>query len=218
VTASFTNTSQLTEYNGTGGIGALGTANVSFSATDGIIGWGRWNGGTTTGDGQHPLSLAAGDTFHYVTGIPTTAADIAAMSNITATYSLIGGTNPTGDGTQGGVGTLNGGSLTVYFGSNTVNTDLQLSFANNSYNVNATDMNLVNSKFSGGNATTTGGSCGAGCTTSLAGFLAGTNAARAGLAYKFTDDAAAAGIVAGAAAFTKTSSVSDGGISPTLPN
>lgn len=218
VTTNFSSTSQLTQYDGAKG-GALGTANVSFSATDGIIGWGRWNGGVTTNNGGnlHPLDLASGDTFHYVTGIATPAADIAAMSNVTATYSLIGGTNPTGDGTQGGLGTLNGGSLTAYFGSSTVDANLQVSFATNSYNVNATNMNIANSTFSGGSATTTGGSCGAGCGTSLTGLFAGTNAARAGLAYKFTDDAAAAGIVAGVAAFTKTSSVSDGGISPNLP-
>ena len=225
VTATFTGTSQLTQYDGAEG-GALGTANVSFSATDGIIGWGRWNGGTTVDNSSgvgccaiHPLDLAAGDTLHYVVGLPTPQTDIDAMSNITATYSLIGGTLPTGDGFEGGVGTLNGGSLTAYFGSRTVDVDLQISFpAAGSYDIAATGMTInANSTFSGGGIiaqATTGVGCSGGCYGNISGFFAGANASRAGVAY-YVDDYLLAGQVTGVAAFTK-SAVGPDGIDPNM--
>jgi hypothetical protein len=215
VTTTFSSTSQLTQYDGgEGSTGALGTANVSFSATDGIIGWGRWNGGTTTGDSPHSLDLVNGDTFHYVTGIPTPQADIDAMSNITATYSLIGGTRPTGDGAEGGLGNLNGGSLRAYFGDRTVDANLQISFpagtgySAHSYDINATGMNINNNSTFSSGSNVTGGSCGGGCSGNISGFFAGVNAARAGVAYSFSDFNT--GNVAGVAAFTKSSSGPDG--------
>lgn len=223
VTATFTGTSQLTQYDGAEG-GALGAANVSFSATDGIIGWGRWNGGTTVDNSSggccaHPLDLISGDpilgdTFHYVVGLPTPQADIDAMSNITATYSLIGGTRPTGDGFEGGVGTLNGGSLTAYFGSRTVDANLQISLPSaGNYDISANSMNInANSTFSGGGTiaqATSGVGCSGGCYGNISGFFAGANASRAGVAYYF-DDYYYAGQVTGVAAFTKSSSGPDG--------
>lgn len=222
VTATFTGTSQLTQYDGAEG-GALGTANVSFSATDGIIGWGRWNGGTTVDNGSgccaHPLDLISGDpilgdAFHYVVGLPTPQADIDAMSNITASYSLIGGTLPTADGFEGGIGTLNGGSLTAYFGSRTVDANLQISFPVASYDISATGMDInANSTFSGGGTiaqATSGAGCYSGCWGNISGFFAGANAARAGVAYSF-DDYYVAGQVTGVAAFTKSAAVPNGG-------
>ncbi len=220
VTATFSSTSQLTEYSGgSEEDGALGTASVSFSAADGTIGWGRWNGGTTTGDSPHPLNLTGdtGDTFHYVVGIPTPQADIDAMSNITATYSLLGGTRPTADGSEGGLGTLNSGSLTAYFGSRTVSTNLQISFPAvggnpvNTYDISATSLSINNnSTFSTTSGTATGGNtCYNGCNANISGFFAGANASRAGVAYSF-EDSSATGNVAGVAAFTKASSGPDG--------
>lgn len=222
VTATFTGTSQLTQYDGAEG-GALGTANVSFSATDGIIGWGRWNGGTTVDNSSggccaaHPLDLANGDTFHYVVGLPTPQADIDAMSNITATYSLIGGTLPTADGSEGGLGTLNDGSLTAYFGSRTVDANLQISFPAvginpvNTFDISATGMSISSgstfSSFGGGTATG-GNTCYSGCSANISGFFAGANAVRAGVAYSFQEFFV--GNVAGVAAFTKSASGPDG--------
>jgi len=222
VTATFTGTSQLTQYDGAEG-GALGTANVSFSATDGIIGWGRWNGGTTVDNSSggccaaHPLDLANGDTFHYVVGLPTPQADIDAMSTITATYSLIGGTLPTADGSEGGLGTLNDGSLTAYFGSRTVNVNLQISFPAvginpvNNFDISATGMSISSgstfSSFGGGTATG-GNTCYSGCGANISGFFAGANAVRAGVAYSFQEFFV--GNVAGVAAFTKSASGPDG--------
>ncbi|MBI1888090.1 MAG: FecR domain-containing protein [Nitrosomonadales bacterium] len=215
VTATFSSTSQLIQYDGAEG-GALGTASVSFSATDGIIGWGRWNGGITDENYPypHPMHLTngdTGDTFHYVVGLPTPQADIDAMSNITATYSLLGGTLPTGDGFEGGVGTLNGGSLTAYFGSRTVDVGLQIAFpAAGSYDITATGMDINSgSTFSGSGTATGSGYCSEGCYANVAGFFAGANASRAGVAYSF-DDPYSSGNVAGVAAFTKSAAGPDG--------
>ncbi|OGS91378.1 MAG: hypothetical protein A2Z95_08750 [Gallionellales bacterium GWA2_60_18] len=210
VHATFSDTSQLTGYDGTEG-GTLGGANVSFSATDGIIGWGRWNGGTTANNGgsTHPLSLAGSDTFHYIVGAPTPETDITAMSNITATYSLLGGTRPTSS--VQGLGDLNGGSLTAYFGTGTVNADLQISLpTSGSYTISATGISITNSTatFSGSIDSVTG-SCNSGCSGSISGFFAGANASRAGVAYSFSDSGTV-GSVSGVAAFTKSSSGPDG--------
>ena len=147
------------------------------------------------------------------------------MSNITATYSLIGGTRPTGDGFEGGLGTLNGGSLTAYFNSGTVDVDLQISFPaagggnGNDYAITATNGNVwidgTTATFSGwGTATGTAptyyyGNCASGCSANISGFFAGANASRAGVAYYF-DDSGTVGNVAGVAAFTKSSSGPDG--------
>jgi len=228
ITATFTGTSQLTQYDGAEG-GALGTAHVSFSATDGIIGWGRWNGGTTVDNSNgcctplHPLALASGDTFHYVVGIPTPSTDIDALNNVngtgasvTATYSLMGGTRPTGDGAEGGLGNLNSGSLIANFGPRTVDAHLQISFpagtnySSTSYNIiTPTSMAMSGSTFGtqfGGSATATGGQCSP-CYINISGFFAGANASRAGVAYSFQDSYT--GNVAGVAAFAKSSSVTN---------
>jgi len=202
VTATFSSSSQLTQYSA--GVtapetGSLGAATVSFSATDGIIGWGRWSGNTAgTGVGPNPLTGAA---FDYVVGMPTAVMPTTGV----ATYSLIGFTTPTD--TLGNSGyTLTGTALNVNFAAPTNQIGMTFTVTDNStrtYAVTGT-ATIAGSSFAGvGTAPQNGSVCtGGGCTATINGLFAGTNAARAGLAYTI-NDAIAGNHVQGVAAFTK---------------
>ena len=198
VNATFTPTSQLIQYDDGVESGALGSANVSFSAADGTIGWGRWSGGTTVGTGPHPLDLTvAGSTFHYVVGLPPAVMPTTG----TATYSLIGGTLPTANFE---LGNLNSGALTADFLAGTVDVNLDITFpiAGN-YAIDAPGLTMTGATFSGtGNYAFNLSGCSNGCSTNIEGFFAGANASRAGVAYTFSDGFGA-GDVAGVAAFTE---------------
>ena len=207
VNATFTPTSQLIQYDDGVDSGALGSANVSFSATDGTIGWGRWSGGTTVGTYPHPLGYysAPGDyTYHYVVGLPTAVMPTTG----TATYSLIGGTRPTGFTFSGvELGNLNSGSLTADFAVATVDVNLNISFPSaGNYSVSGSALGFSGAMFGnqyGGSVAINGGGCASGCVADINGFFAGANASRAGVAYTFSDSFGA-GEVAGVAAFTKS--------------
>ena len=192
VTADFSGTSQLIQYDNGSQNGALGSAAVTFSATDGIIGWGRWNG-TTTGNFPHPLTLGV---FDYVVGIPTAVMPTSG----TATYSLIGFTTPaTSIGTLPAVssGSLTG-ALIADFGAGSVRTDLVVSSAAGAYTV-AGGLSISGASFSNPSLST---GCSSICTTSIQGYFFGPGAVRAGLTYQIDDSGVNAKTV-GAAAFRK---------------
>ena len=196
VAAKFNETSQLIEYIGinnylpTSIINAntLGTANVSFSATDGIIGWGRWDNVTNTPEGTSFLTAPSTDVFHYVVGIPTATMPTSGS----ASYSLMGYTTPTAnDGSTGWAVTK--GDLTVNFGgSNTIAVNMIVANTSNSYTLTSTGTQVT-----GTGATFSGLSSVAGGTSasaSINGFFAGDNASRAGLSYSITDTATISGV------------------------
>lgn len=202
VTAAFNSTSQLTQYSGTNDSSSLGSAAVTFSATDGIIGWGRWDGNTIATGPMSP-GLSSG-VFHYVIGLPTATMPTTG----TATYNLMGYTNPTA--TDGSTGWGVKGDLSVTFGTSIASVainNLTIWNSNHTYVVNTLTSPLSasnsNPVFSGSfvNTTSPTGSCGASCATSISGFFAGTNASRAGLSYQITGNTQN---VQGAAAFAST--------------
>jgi len=186
VTATFSGTSQLIQYSGlpaggqTGGAvtEALGAASVPFSATDGIIGWGRWVGGPTTG------TVPQTGVFDYVAGIPTPAMPTSG----TATYSLMGYTSPTA--TDGSVGYSVNGSLSADFSAATVGVNMTVANSVNAYAINTltTPLAMSGAIFSGSIITPSStNSCFSGaCSTSINGLFAGANASRAGLSYLIT--------------------------------
>jgi hypothetical protein len=187
-------------------LGAGGT-HADFG-TDGILAWGRWIGpvtGDSCGDScDLNENYNANQGLHYVVGIPTAAMPQSG----TATYSLMGATQPTYlDGTVP-PGTFSG-RLTVSFAptGGTVGLDLNVGIDGKGYAVGG-NAGISGSTFSSslGNVTvagTGGGACGTGsCSASVDGFFAGTAAARAGLAYNITDTANGRNIL-GAAAFAK---------------
>jgi hypothetical protein len=198
VTATFNNTSQasqMTSYtSSTADNSSLGNAAITFAATDGIIGWGRWDGNTTASGNLMAPGLISG-AFHYVIGIPT-----AVMPTGSATYSMMGYTNPSASDNSTGWKVT--GNLNVNFSGGQVSFTMKVWNATDIYNTSGGGTNLTGSNFTTGGASTTSstGSCGTGCTTSINGFFAGTGASRAGLSYSIIG---ASQTVEGAAAFAK---------------
>lgn len=203
VTATFNSNSQLTAYSG--GFtnldsSSIGTASVTFSATDGTIGWGRWDGDIVSTSGPMSPGLTPG-VFHYVIGLPTAAMPTSG----TATYSLLGYTNPTADDLSTGWSVQ--GDLSASFGSTSgmLVVNMVVSNANNSYSINGNaPISTPTATFSGSawNTTSTTGGCTSGCFTSVNGFFAGTDASRAGLSYQIDESMGRS--VQGAAAFSRT--------------
>jgi hypothetical protein len=161
--------------------------------TDGIIGWGRWIDGTFLDGmegGTYPMQHV-----HYVVGTPTPLADMSALQigNVTANYTLMGYTYPTAwDGSTFTFGTQPiTGSLTANFGTLTVSGNLSVPIGANTYSTTwdlGGSPNIAGSNFYGYsyNVASTGADCGAcSCGSSIMGFFAGANAARAGLVYEF---------------------------------
>lgn len=197
VTATFGNASQLLVYDWvnvdfTPQTGALGGAAVAFSATDGIIGWGRWVGDTA---GSFPLTNGV---FDYVTGIPTAVMPTTG----TATYSLMGYTSPTA--TDNSTGYAVNGSLAVDFAGTSAQVGVNMTVANVTASYGISGFATI-----GSGATFTGsflnydlGDCTQGCNTSINGFFAGTNASRAGLSYSVHNNLTSNDIQ-GVAVFTK---------------
>lgn len=209
-TATFDSAGQLTSISGPGTLptyftlGAGGT-HADFG-TDGILAWGRWIGpvtGDSCGDGCIVNeNYSANQGLHYVVGIPTPT-----MPQVgTATYALIGATQPTFlDGTAA-PGTFSG-RLSVDFQRLSVGLNLNVGIGGLGYAIGGS-AGISGSTFSSslGNVTvapTGGGACGtSGCSANVDGFFAGTDAARAGLTYQVIDLGQGRNVF-GAAAFAK---------------
>lgn len=204
-TATLNTSGLLTSFSNGSMTTSLGTASVTDSGNDGTIAWGRWVEGTISnvGGSTYTQGFSGVNSMHYVIGTPTTANDMLALStfNVTATYSLLGGTQPTSS--SAGIGTLNSGSLTANFGTGTVGVNLGISFASaGSFAIAGSGLTISGSGF-GGTAGVAGG--GTTSTANIQGFFAGAGASRAGLGYDFYTGVT--GDVNGAAAFKQQSSV-----------
>lgn len=189
VDAVFNDLSQLTKYSYISQNGGVGTANPSFSATDGIIGWGRWEGYTEP-TGSIPLQPGV---FHYVVGLPTAVMPTSGS----VSYNIMGHTTPTAS--DGSIGWNVSGNLSVTFSTLNVGINMSVWNSSNSYTVtgNATRADFTVANFTGTNLTTSG--CGT-CSTNVNGFFSGANASRAGLSYQIS----ATNPVEGVAVFAST--------------
>lgn len=192
-----------------GGNTTIGTAVLGNSGRDDVIGWSRWSGGTLGGSGTYANSALTGNlSFHGVYGTATSPADMAALqtafTGLGATYTLIGATAPT-DATGGSSpGFVSSGSLTAWFGSQTVDVNLGVTAASRSFSVAATNLPISGSGFGGTTSNVSASGCSA-CTANIQGFFAGSMAARAGVAYSIKDFGTT--LVNGAAAFARTGTV-----------
>ena len=171
--------------------------------TDGVIAWGRWVGGAAL-VGASSYDLSSTGPLHWVVGAaapnqPTTG---------TATYTMLGATTPSFNGGITGA-SLVSSTLQVNFGSasgtfhgqwvlsgTTVSTSSSgVLFSISGATLSASPQSLpASGPFSGSNS------------ISIAGFLAGEGAARAGMAYHISTSSpipAATGNVFGAVAYTK---------------
>lgn len=187
--AEFNNLGQLTKYTDSGDqTSSLDTAIVSFSATDGIIGWGRWDGNMTFNNSPYV------GTMHYIIGLPT--AVMPTSGN--ATYNLMGYTNPTASDFSTGY-TVNGSIYVDFTGTPSSKLNLTIANSNNNFSIADQYITMSGSTLSG-YLTTTGTACGGSCSTSVNGFFAGANAERVGLSYSML---VPAGTITGVAAFAK---------------
>jgi hypothetical protein len=207
VTATFDSANQLTSLTYSDGQvfkydPANGPLAESFN-TDGILAWGRWTkhvSGLANIDGLLTVNetYSANQGLHYVVGTPTPVMPTGGS----ATYSLLGATQPTYVDGRVGPGSFTG-KLDVSFGPvATINGNFNIAmpdgkgFALTSSGTTNTAMFSLSTSVSG-----SGGSCLSGCSAGVQGFFAGPSAERAGIGYRVTDSLG--GQVVGAAAFKK---------------
>jgi len=207
--ANFDGSGALATFVGMDGGETYSVSGVSAgSLSDGIMGWGRWSGG-----GLNYYGSAYGmHDIHYVTGIPTPDAQIAALGGMTGTYALSGFTYPTAYNSGTGVTTVGtlpvSGSLTANFGLGGVSGNLTIPIGAytgaNAFNMTWSGLSISSGASFGGSGNVSGGSCGGSCSSSIQGFFAGANASRAGMVYQF-GGGGTLGTVSGAAVFRQTS-------------
>jgi FecR protein len=198
VTATFNEDSELSAYTSTSDSSSLvDDSNVTFADDNGIIGWGRWDGDTTSTAGPMGAGMRPG-VLHYVIGLPTAVMPTAGM----ATYNLMGHTEPTATDSSTGWRLVTG-SLNVFFvpGNTTANVAMNVANANTSYTVSGTAIG-TGATFAGTGLSTTSAACSTQCSTSVNGFFAGVDASHAGLSYGITG--ASLELIQGAAAFSST--------------
>ena len=203
-TAVFNGAGQLTELTLNSQTYKMGGSQVDFG-TDGILAWGRWIGTMTTTVNGCPSVSNCSATFnqdqglHYVVGMPTSV-----MPTIgTASYSLMGATNPTYSDGSTAPGTFSG-TLGINFANQNVTGNFNVAMPDTTYSWNGSGtasggvFSMINNpgSVSGGNCS----SCG--CSAGVQGFFSGASAERAGIAYHINQAQPNRNIF-GAAAFKK---------------
>lgn len=187
-TATFDDASRLKTF--VDAFSTLQATTVGSTFTiDGVLGWGVWSSGTQdSGYGLTPLT-----DIHYVVGKPTNSSELSALAlgSVTASYSLIGYTAPTSN-LVGGVGSNVQAALSINFGTATSTLSVSSDFAGTNYSASNVTASL---------SLSTGTMAGSSGSLSYSGFVAGTNASHAGIAY--TLDASTNGTLSGALAFKK---------------
>lgn len=185
------------------------SVNNGFPASgfDGTVGWGRFYGTATLTEGGFVTTKTFGvdQGLHSVVGIPSAAMPTTGF----ATYSLAGATRPTLDSGAWTAGAVTGGSMSVDFFSvvPSVSGNLQFTMNATSFNMSFSGDVSGGNRFSGltGSVSSTSGPCvSTGCTPSVHGFFAGTNAGKAGISYAISGGTLPS-TVRGAAVYTQTS-------------
>ncbi|MEX0959852.1 MAG: FecR family protein [Burkholderiales bacterium] len=178
------------------------TLNSSISnGNDGIIAW-----GTAPSSTGGEFSLTPTDTIHYVVGAPSS--NVSALGGLTGTYSLLGGTDPTGvnSGLTSTTNKLNSADLSFNFADVSASGFLRMSWTLEGQSINTAGSV---SSFSGptfsGNLLDTDQLCSGTCASAFVnGFFVGSNAERAGLSYHVTGESLSDDGHIGAAALTQT--------------
>ena len=178
---------------------------IPASGFDGIIGWERFYGTSTfthTDGSVTADSLTADQGFHAVFGTPTPLMPTSGSAH----YDLLGATRPTLDSGAVAPGTVTGGGLNVFFGSQpSLSGTLDIAIAGTTVGLSFFSSFSGNTFNGSGSATGTG--CLSSCSANVSGFFAGAGAARAGVAYQILNTTFGAGsALSGAAVYTKTAS------------
>jgi FecR protein len=187
---------------------ALGTAAISdagFDATTGLT-WGRWSGGNAAVNGQN---IALNNASLHTIFSANQSAPVTLPLTGTAVYDVIGSTKPTD--LRGNVGNLNSATLNANFSARTVDTSVNVTVANQTWNASASNVPIYRNQYF--SAYAGGGvpglprpaelliSCSPNCTPtnatgSLDGFFTGRTGQGAGILYNINN-------IAGALAFRR---------------
>jgi hypothetical protein len=191
--------SGLVSFDDNGGFTTSGTSSVQSSGNDGIVAWGRWNGGTTGGDGELSNVNLSGTPLHYVVGLPAT--NLPASGS--GTYNMIGATAPSVGGVVTSASVQNS-SISVDFASSSATYRLDMLVNGVAMGTGPGGMPISRSgaSLSGGGSIPINAVFSCGASLQVQGFLAGDGAVRAGMGY-FIDANFTSGHVAGAIAYTK---------------
>jgi hypothetical protein len=172
--------------------------------TDGIVAWGRWTGTVRIAcDPAFPcaqtVSYGPNQGLHYVVGVPTAVLPTTG----TATYAMLGATQPTYMNGSTSPGTFSG-SLSVTFApaAATVGMTFNVTMPDRSYAFSGSTTTTTALFSLSGSATSPTSCAVAGCNVNVAGTFFGPSAERAGTSYVIQDVGAGKQIV-GAAAFQK---------------
>ncbi len=182
-----------------GAVGVL--SNAGKDPTTGIS-WGRWGmpaGGMTVTDritgATHNVSLDPLAVHSLI--FPTRTGAISLPLTGTASYTVVGHTNPTNN--LGNIGTLSAATLNANFTNHTVDTSVALSIASQNWTASATAVPIQNGGFfmaqTGNgvahlNVTCTGASCGSTNAGTVVGAFSGATGEGAGIAYSLNTKAA----------------------------
>jgi hypothetical protein len=159
--------------------------------TDGILTWGRWIGPVTLPSGPENYSPNQG--FHYVVGLPTSTLP----TNLTATYTVAGGTLPTYVNGSQPPGTFSGSMTVIFNGQANITGAFQAQMPDHTYAWNVIGSTATaNFQLA---TTPTSGCVAGGCTIETQGFFAGPAAERAGLGYTIVDTTRSQQVVGAAA-------------------
>ncbi|NJS37631.1 MAG: FecR domain-containing protein, partial [Brachymonas sp.] len=204
-TLTFDAEGRLLEFvDGTGYYGYRTTAaTISDFGSDGIIAWGRWNGGTKT-DGINPTTGLSH--FNYVTG------NSGAAVPIVGTYTVFGSTAPVAiNSSTGGVSIVGAsnsvtGSMSINFpgtSGGSVSYNLAIPLGGQTFNLTGSAAQYANTNFLGTSSTitSTGGACANACSgtipygDAIQGAVFGSGNTRVGAQYGFSSGI---GVVTGA--------------------
>jgi len=195
-TATFDPTNGLLSYALTSGNFNRGSITEAKNEYDVYITYGTWSNQYLQNGNSFTLLNNQG--FHYVVGIPTPLTGFGGS----ATYTMLGGSNPTGDNNL--TGKLLSATLFADFGLGKVNATVNFQYGASNYALTGTHMVLNRSTATfNGSVSATGCATSPGCGGSITGLFAGPNAENAGLAYNVSDYAGSTFNVGGVVAFKK---------------
>lgn len=197
---------------GAGAMFALGTATVANIGADAATGirWGRWESGTvnmTIPPNPTETDDITGGALHWIAGTGYGAAPAIPQTG-TASYVLVGNTNPTD--TLGNVGALGAASFSADFTNRTVASALSLTMAGRNYFAGGAGTFAANSTLFSGTYDTIGIDNLLVGTGNFSGFftvprVGGGTVAGAGLAYNIVGIPSDLSVVSGALAFQQGS-------------
>lgn len=157
----------------------VGTASAQAKGNDGIIAWGRWVNGTTGGDhvAFSNQNLTEQNPLHYVVGMPATGIPTTG----TATYNMIG-YSASCNGAGCTTAMVNNSSLSANFGLSQIS--MSMNFTIDGGNAGTYVFSGSPSCLGPGGQFFASGTFAPGCNSFFGqGFLAGTGAVRAGVAW-----------------------------------